>query len=57
MYNDKLVYKIVIWVVFGIGLLKEKETLTSYWILEYIKHVSMFIINHGESDVLWQISI
>ncbi len=30
MYNDKLVYKVVIWVLFGISLWKEKETLNVY---------------------------
>ncbi len=30
MYNDKLVYKVVIWVFFGISLWKEKETLRLY---------------------------
>ncbi len=28
MYNDKLVYKVVIWVFFGISLWKEKAALT-----------------------------
>ncbi len=27
MYNDKLIYKVVIWVFFGISLWKEKEAL------------------------------
>ncbi len=27
MYNDKLVYKVVIWVFLGISLWKEKKTL------------------------------
>ncbi len=27
MYNDKLVYKVVIWVYFGVILWKEKEAL------------------------------
>ncbi len=27
VYNDKLVYKVVIWVFFGISLWKEKEVL------------------------------
>ncbi len=27
MYNEKLVYKVVIWVFFGISLWKEKEAL------------------------------
>ncbi len=27
MYNDKLLYKLVIWVFFGISLWKEKEAL------------------------------
>ncbi len=27
MHNDKLVYKVVIWVFFGISLWKEKESL------------------------------
>ncbi len=27
MYNDKFVYKVVIWVFWGISLWKEKETL------------------------------
>ncbi len=30
MYNDKLVYKIVIWVFVGISLWKEKEALTMH---------------------------
>ncbi len=30
MYNDKLVYKVVIWVFFGISIWKEKEILTHY---------------------------
>ncbi len=29
MYNDKLVYKVVIWVFSGISLWKEKEALNS----------------------------
>ncbi len=28
MYNDQLVYKVVIWAFFGISLWKEKVTLT-----------------------------
>ncbi len=28
MYNDKLVYKVVIWVFLGISLWKEKEALS-----------------------------
>ncbi len=28
MYNDQLVYKVVIWAAFGINVWKEKEALT-----------------------------
>ncbi len=31
MYNDKLVYKVVIWVFFSVILWKEKEVL-KYWL-------------------------
>ncbi len=30
MYNDKLVYKVIIWVFFGISLWKEKVALKEY---------------------------
>ncbi len=30
MYNDQLVYKVVIWVFFGISLWKEKVALSDY---------------------------
>ncbi len=29
MNNDKILYNVVIWVIFGIGLWKEKEALIS----------------------------
>ncbi len=42
MYNDKLVYKIVIWLFFEIRLWKEKGALTSkHTIIEYM------IVKHG----------
>ncbi len=31
MYNDKLVFKVVIWVFVGISLWKEKEALTGVY--------------------------
>ncbi len=31
MYNDKLVYKVVIWAFFGITLWKEKAALTTHF--------------------------
>ncbi len=37
MYNDKLVYKAVIWVFWGISLLKEKEALNPVASLPYIE--------------------
>ncbi len=30
MYNDQLVYKVVIWAFFGISLQTEKEALTTF---------------------------
>ncbi len=35
MYNDKLVYKVVIWVFFGISLWKEKEVLITVYLWVY----------------------
>ncbi len=34
MYNDQLVYKVVIWAFCGIILWKEKEALIILWIMQ-----------------------
>ncbi len=44
MYNDKLVYKVVIWVFYGIGLWKEKEALTSSIIVFIAVYLYVFDI-------------
>ncbi len=40
MYNDKLLYKVFIWVFFEIGLWQEREALTKYLISWFKSNVS-----------------
>ncbi len=37
LYNDQLVYKVVIWIFLGISLWKEKELKWMIW-LQYVSH-------------------
>ncbi len=49
MYNDILVYKVVIWVFFWISLWKEKEALNKcYFVLPTI----MYLMNIGMESII-----
>ncbi len=51
VYNDKLVYKVVIWVFFGIRLWTEKEALMS-WCMIYCD-VMWYTV--WFCDILWYV--
>ncbi len=52
MYNDQLVYRVVIWVFFGISLWKEKIALTSLAKPLLIGHNVVYIKLAGYSSYL-----
>ncbi len=47
MYNDQLVYKVVIWKFFGISLWKEKVALTTD------NHTSSLVFFRGMTSLAW----
>ncbi len=56
MYNDKLVYKIVIWVFLGrISLWKEKEALIVFVIYTFVMDSVVIVLFHvyNSSIVYW----
>ncbi len=51
MYNDQLVYKVVIWVFFGISLSKEKEALIlQIWAMYYKNGFTSLWCDHNHQN-------